>query len=119
MITKSLVPFAGLSTATGVVSAFVSVFYKNKSVYISKEYKCIRRLTDVYWNPISHWLQISEVASINRHVCHELITSIWARIIYRGILKKIMSTIFSGLKKGQSFRFMHIYVVNYKIILIL
>jgi len=34
MITKSLVPFAGLSTATGVVSAFVSVFYKNKSVYI-------------------------------------------------------------------------------------
>ena len=33
--------------------------------------------------------------------------------------KKIMSTIFSGLKRGQSFRFMHIYVVNYKIILIL
>jgi len=30
-----------------------------------------------------------------------------------------MSTIFSGLKRGQSLRFMHIYVVNYKIILIL
>lgn len=48
-----------------------------------------------------------------------LLFEIWARILYRGIKKKIMSTFFSGLKRGQSFRFMHIYVVNYKIILIL
>ena len=39
--------------------------------------------------------------------------------ISSNLKKKIMSTIFSGLKRGQSFRFMHIYVVNYKIILIL
>ena len=57
-------------------------------------------------------------------ICHKQadleLYNVYGQEFYIGeFKKKIMSTIFSGLKREQSFRFMHIYVVSYKIILIL